>query len=86
MQVKAAEILGQLGRREASAQLAPLLGADGVAPLLQTAAAGEALDLLGDVQGPAGAEKTMASKGDQQAKLRATLYLCGTGDADARNC
>ncbi|HND10573.1 MAG TPA: HEAT repeat domain-containing protein [Pseudomonadota bacterium] len=83
VQVKAAEILGQLGRREASAQLAPLLGADGVAPLLQTAAA-EALDLLGDVRGRQALKKTMASKGDQQAKLRATLYLCGTGDADAR--
>ncbi len=83
VQVKAADVLGQLGRREATAQLTPLLGAEGVPALLQVAAA-ESLDLLGEVRGRQSLKKTMASKGDQQAKLRATLYLCGTGDASAR--
>ncbi len=84
VQIKAAEMLGQLGRRDATTPLAGLLAdKDGRSPLLQVAAA-EALDQLGDVRGRQALKKAMAGKGDQQAKLRAALYLCGTGDVDAR--
>jgi len=83
VQMKAAEMLGQLGRREATGPLVKLLGEEGRSPLLQEVAA-EALDQLGEVRGRQALKKTMSSKGDQQAKLRAALYLCGTGDADAR--
>ncbi|MBL8635641.1 MAG: HEAT repeat domain-containing protein [Myxococcales bacterium] len=84
VQIKAAEMLGQLGRREATTPLAAVLtDKEGRTAMLQVAAA-EALDQLGDVRGKQALKKIMGSKGDQQAKLRAALYLCGTGDADAR--
>jgi HEAT repeat protein len=83
VQVKTAEILGQLGRREATAQLLPLVTAQNIPPVLQEAAA-EALDQLGELRGRQLLKSMMSGKGDQQAKLRATLYLGGTGDVDAR--
>jgi HEAT repeat protein len=83
VQVKTVEMLGQLGRREATTHLLPILSEEGRSPILQTAAA-EALDQLGEVRGRQALKKTMSGKGDQQAKLRAALYLCGTGDEGAR--
>jgi serine/threonine protein kinase/HEAT repeat protein len=81
VQIKAAEALGQLGRREASAKLLTLLDASRPAPL--TIAAAAALDQLGDARGRQALTKVLNQKSDA-SRLRAALYLCGIGDRDAK--
>ncbi|MFO0572761.1 MAG: HEAT repeat domain-containing protein [Polyangia bacterium] len=83
VQIKAAEVLGQLGRRDVTSNLAPLLDdAQGRSPLLQVAAA-EALDLLGDARGRKALGRALLGKHDA-ARLRAALYLMGSGDREAQ--
>jgi HEAT repeat protein/predicted Ser/Thr protein kinase len=81
VQVKAAEALGQLGRREAAPRLLSLL--DGSRPPPLTVAAATALDQLGDARGRQALTRAMTGKSDS-ARLRAALYLSGTGDRDAK--
>ena len=82
VQIRTAEILGQLGRKEALTHLSALQKASDGSPPFQVAVA-EALDQLGEVRGRQALKTWMTGK-DQQAKLRATLYLASTGDFDAR--
>ena len=80
VQQRAAEALGQIGRPEAVGKLLPLL--DGGASTVGESAA-ESLDLLGDARGRQSLGKSLAGKADA-VKLRAALYLAGTGDREAK--
>ena len=81
VQVKAAEALGQLGRREASGKLLGVLDSSRSPQL--TIAAATALDQLGDARGRQALAKSLKDKNDT-TKLRAALYLAGVGDRDAK--
>ena len=86
VQIKGAEALGSLGRRDVTAALLPLLE-DASRPPGVTVAAGAALDQLGEPRGRAYLQKLLRARpGDgrsEAARLYAALYLCGTGDQEA---
>jgi HEAT repeat protein/tRNA A-37 threonylcarbamoyl transferase component Bud32 len=80
VQAQAAEALGQLGDREATATLLPLLEASSSGAV--RVAAGRALDLLGEPRGQRWLQQALDDK-DDDLRTRAALSLCERGHQPA---
>ncbi|HNN90752.1 MAG TPA: HEAT repeat domain-containing protein [Pseudomonadota bacterium] len=82
VQIRAAEMLGQLGQPGVVPKLVPLLERSKSEAVVAVAAA-EAMDQLGDARGQQALRQAMSGKQDM-ARLQAAMYLCGKGEREAQ--
>ena len=82
VQLRAAEVLGQLGQSSVVPKLLPLLERSKSEAVVAVTAA-EALDQLGDARGQQALRQAMSGKQDA-ARLQAAIYLSSKGDREAQ--